>query len=88
MKTLIGEGKPLKRSDDRIVGRGLVRLLDDMEKVITNEVLEEITEFHNQGHNILDIAATFRMDPDFVFVALFHQAREENVTRPFGYRIS
>ncbi|CDO03123.1 hypothetical protein BN988_01623 [Oceanobacillus picturae] len=88
MITLIGEGKPLERSKDREVGEGLVRLLDDMEKFITKEVLEEITGFYNQGNKIVDIAATFRMDPDFVFIALFHQARNGNVIWPFAYRIS
>lgn len=88
MITLIGEGKPLERSKDRVVGEGLVRLLGDMEEFITDEVLEEVTGFYNQGHSIVDIAATFRMDPDFVFIALFHQARAENIARPFAYRIS
>jgi 3-deoxy-D-manno-octulosonic acid (KDO) 8-phosphate synthase len=67
--------------------KGLRRLLDGIEPFIAVEVQEEMTELFEEGHELEEIAEAFNCDPDYVFIAIFDQARRAKINRVFGRRL-
>jgi len=61
--------------------------LEELELAFEDFVLDRITEDWESGDSIERIAWREKRDPDEIFLALFHQARERKITRPFGYRL-
>lgn len=61
--------------------------LEDLELAFEDFVLDRITDDWESGDSIERIAWREKRDPDEIFLALFHQARERKITRPFGYRL-
>jgi len=61
--------------------------LEELELAFEDFVLDRITEAWESGDTIERIAWREKRDPDEIFLALFHQARERKITRPFGYRL-
>lgn len=66
---------------------GIVRLFDDLEMSYTNDLLQAIKTFHNEGHSFEDIGERFNRDPDEIFLALFHLARKGEEVKPFAKRL-
>jgi len=60
--------------------------LEELELAFEDFVLDRITEAWESGDSIERIAWREKRDPDEIFLALFHQARERKITRPFGFR--
>ena len=67
-------------------GLDYVFLLDDLELVMTKEQLRRVTVAWNNGAELEEIAAEERRHPVEVLLALIHQAKRGNITRPFAYR--
>lgn len=61
-------------------------VLEDLELAFPKWQLDEITEHWENGAELDYIAKKFKRQVDEVFLALFHQAREGNIERPFAYR--
>ncbi len=66
--------------------RDYVFILEDLELAFPVEQLELITNQWNAGMELEDIAKWHKRKPEEVFLALFHQAMENKVTRAFAYR--
>lgn len=58
---------------------------EDLELAFEKADLEDITQQWNVGKSIYDIAYEYKRDPDEVFLAIFHQAREGKVKRKINY---
>jgi hypothetical protein len=63
-----------------------VYVLEDLELAFPKDQITSITKRWNQGEDMESIAKDLKRHPDEVFLALFHQARRDRVTRPFGFR--
>ena len=63
-------------------------LLDDLEFAMSKEQLKRITNLHNSGVDLEDIAEQEDRDPYEVIIALLHVARRapKQIKRPFAYR--
>ncbi|MBN6206245.1 hypothetical protein JYK21_07260 [Ralstonia pickettii] len=61
-------------------------VLEDLELAFPKQQLEEITEQWNKGAELDYIAKKYKRQVDEVFLALFHQARNGKIKRPFAYR--
>lgn len=87
MRTIEEIKKSKKVGRERVWG-GLVPILEDMENFISQGLLDEITEMHEEGYEPEEIAKAYRyqLDPDWVFIVLFHQARKGKIKRPFAFR--
>src|SRR5690625_859426 len=59
---------------------------DELETAFVEDDLETITEKWNLGYNIERIAEEHKRDPDEIFLAIFHQAREGKVFRRLTYK--
>lgn len=75
-------------------GGHVVYLKKDRDYVFCNEELEmaferrdldDITDKWNLGYDIEQIAIEHKRDPDEIFLALFHQAREGKTFRKINY---
>lgn len=69
------------------VGSGIVYCLADLDPVFSGELLEEITKLFEMGYQPEEIGPLLHRDPDEIFIALFHQSRQGNVSRPFARRV-
>lgn len=65
---------------------GFTRILDDCELYFSEEMLENIRKFYNEGHPIEKISNYLRRDADEIFLAIFHLARKGKIKLPFAYR--
>lgn len=54
---------------------------EELEMVFEKQDLETITDKWNSGNKIETIAEEHRRDPDEIFLALFHQARNGKIFR-------
>ena len=68
-------------------GLEYVFLLDDLELAMTKEQLDRVTKAWNSGMELEVIADEESRNPIEVLLALIHQAREKNITRPFAGRL-
>jgi hypothetical protein len=68
------------------LARDNVIILDELEFIFPRWQLDEITEMWNDGMELEEIAKIQRRDAREVFLALFHQADKNKVTRAFAYR--
>lgn len=66
--------------------RDYVFVLEDFELAFPKSQLEEITDDWNNGTDIELIAKQQKRPIEEIFLALFHQAINEKVKRPFAYR--
>lgn len=62
----------------------IIYCLQDMDEVFSSHLLEAITDLHEEGYQVHTIANAINRDPDEVFIALFHQARQGKITRAIG----
>lgn len=67
-------------------GGGVIRINDDLEDYFSVALLHEITELWNDGYKLEDIADVYHKNPDEIFLALFHQSRNDKTHRAFGRR--
>lgn len=65
----------------------LVKLLHDLELNFSEQMLLEVTNDYNDGMDINDIAEKYNLEPDRIFIALFHQARRDKITRPYAKKL-
>lgn len=79
MNTRSGHAVQLRR------GRDYVFCNEDLELAFERADLNDITKQWNNGKCIHEIAYAYKRDPDEVFLALFHQAREGKIKRRFNY---
>lgn len=68
-------------------GGKVVTLFDDLVLLFSEEMLDEIVDKHNAGYSFEEIAKYTKRDPDEIFLALFHLARQGYVVRPVGKRL-
>jgi len=61
-------------------------VLEDLELAFPKDQLNDITKRYNNGESVESIAETEKRDPDEIFLALFHQARQKKTKKPFAYR--
>lgn len=54
---------------------------EDLEPAFERTDMETITNKWNNGESLHDIAKVHKRDPDEIFLAIFHQAREGKITR-------
>ncbi|MCG5104415.1 hypothetical protein [Oceanobacillus alkalisoli] len=66
--------------------RDYVFVLEDLELAFPKDQLESITIAWNNGMELENIAEKYKRAPEEIFLALFHQAMENKVTRAFAYR--
>lgn len=60
-----------------------VYLNDDLEQMYTTNQVKRMANMFNNNVNVFEIAKDFRADPDSIFMALFHLARRNKLTRSF-----
>jgi len=65
---------------------GLVRLLDDIDLMIGDEFLNAIGELYQEGYSPEEIGQGLGIDPDKIFISLFHLVREGRDLRPIAER--
>lgn len=65
---------------------GLVELFDDLTIIFSGSMLDEILKQYNAGKTFEEIAKYMKRDPDEIFLALFHLARQNKKIRPVGKR--
>ena len=65
---------------------GIVRLFDDANIDFSGSMLNEILEKHNEGYSFEEIGEYLKRDPDEIFLALFHLARQGYEMKPVGKR--
>ncbi|WP_017795163.1 hypothetical protein [Oceanobacillus kimchii] len=73
---------PIKRMKVKKPKDGLVYCLEDMNRVYSESIIEEVTQLHDMGYCIEDIAGLFDRDEDEIFIGLYDQARKGNLKRP------
>lgn len=61
-------------------------ILEDLELAFPKKQLNEITKDWEAGMDIEFIAKKHKRHVEEVFLALFHQSRNEKIKRPFAYR--
>nr|WP_289038234.1 hypothetical protein [uncultured Allobacillus sp.] len=66
-------GLPKERS---FFGGGIVQLFSDLVTEFSGEMLTEILDKYNKGYSFDEIAEYTGRDPDEVFLAIFHMARQ------------
>ena len=66
---------------------GVIRLFEDANLVFSGSMLNEILEKHNEGYSFEEIGEYLKRDPDEIFLALFHLARQGYEIRPVGKRL-
>ena len=66
--------------------RDYVFILDELEFAFPKEQLNLITKHWNSGMELEDIAKRHKRKPEEVLLALIHQARRNEIERPFAYR--
>ena len=66
---------------------GIIRLFEDVNLVFSGSMLNEILEKHNLGYSLEEISEYLNRDPDEIFLALFHLARQGYEIRPLGKRL-
>lgn len=59
---------------------------EDLELAFEQEDLEVITRKWNTGWKLEQIAEEHKRDPDEIFLAIFHQAREGKIFRRLAYK--
>jgi len=59
---------------------------DELELAFEENDLKEITDKWNRGYDIELIAKQHKRDPDEIFLAIFHQARKNKITRKINAR--
>ncbi|WBX81318.1 hypothetical protein PD280_06245 [Virgibacillus salarius] len=62
-------------------------ILEDLELAFSEKQLKNIVSQWEYGRSIEDIAEINSRNPHEIFLALYDQARKENIKRPFAYRI-
>ncbi len=67
-------------------GNDYVFCNEELEPVFERNDLEEITKKWNQGFSFEEIAVEYQRDPDEIFLAIFHQAREGKIVRRLAYK--
>lgn len=75
MNTRVGRPVYLKKDKDYVFCN------EELEMAFEKQDLQLITDKWNLGRDIEDIASEHNRDPDEVFLALFHQAREGKIFR-------
>lgn len=65
----------------------IIRLFQDLVLDFTESMLEEIQVQYNAGYSPEEIAEYTKRDPDEIFLALFHLAREGKEIRPLAKRV-
>ncbi|MEC5422088.1 hypothetical protein QGM71_01095 [Virgibacillus sp. C22-A2] len=66
--------------------RDNVILLEELEFVMPTEQLQTITDLHNDGMELEDIAKEVKRNQYEVLIALIHQNKRNVKLRPFAYR--
>lgn len=64
--------------------RDYVFILEDYELAFPKPQLESITRDWNNGTDIEVISKRYKRPVEEIFLALFHQAIQEKITRPFA----
>lgn len=77
---------PKLESKGGFYGGGIVQLFQDLTIEFSGNMLDKILIQYNAGYSIEDIAEYTKRDPDEIFLALFHLARQDNDIRPVGKR--
>lgn len=66
----------------------MIKILNDTELHFTVDMLNAIAELYEDGCEPEVISNITNRDVDEIFLALFHLARNSEITRPLGVRIS
>ena len=80
-------GLPKLKPKGGFYGGGIVQLFNDLTIDFTGDMLDEILIKYNAGYSIEEIAEYTKRDPDEIFLALFHLARQGKEILPFAKRI-
>ena len=80
-------GLPKLTKRKTFFGGGIIRLFEDANLVFSGSMLNEILEKHNLGYSLEEISEYLNRDPDEIFLALFHLARQGYEIRPLGKRL-
>ena len=68
-------------------GKDYVFCNEELETAFERVELEEITRKWNLGFSFEEIAIEHQRDPDEIFLAVFHQAREGKIHRQLTYKL-
>lgn len=69
-------------------GKKYVFCNEDLEPAFEQDEIDIIAEKWNQGFSFEEIAEEHMRDPDEIFLAIFHQAREGKISRKLIYKKS
>ena len=67
-------------------GKDYVFCNEELEPAFEREELDIIAEKWNMGYGFEEIAEEHKRDPDEIFLAIFHQAREGKIHRKLNYK--
>ncbi|MGY0692647.1 hypothetical protein ACW2QC_07610 [Virgibacillus sp. FSP13] len=76
-----------KSRKERLADGALVYCLSDLEIIFSEGLIKEVTDLYEAGHCPEEIGQAINRDPDEVFIALFHQARQGKIDRAFAKRL-
>lgn len=79
--------RQIRQQKKRYGNGGIVRALDDMELFFGEVLLDEIRELYQEGYSAEVIGKEVNRDPDEIFIALFHMARQGIDINPFAKRL-
>lgn len=78
--------KKRDRKTGRFFDGGICYILDDLNLVFAGDMLKEILSLYNLGYSVEEIGEYFERDPDEIFLALMHLARQGVKVRKIGRR--
>ncbi|MEN2465936.1 hypothetical protein [Ornithinibacillus sp. JPR2-1] len=78
--------RKVQNNAQKMANSRIIDVTKEYDTYFSNGVLEEIREFHEEGHCVEDIADTFGRPVMEIIYALLILADEGKLTRPFAYR--
>ena len=76
-----------KSKREEMANNRIIEVTKGYDRYFSNGLLEEILEFHEEGHRVEDIAETFNRPVMEILYALLFLADEEMLKRPFARRL-
>jgi hypothetical protein len=77
---------PKLEETEGFYGGGIVQLFNDLSIEFSGDMMKEIKKRYNEGYSFEEIGEYTKRDPDEIFLALFHIARQDGDIRPVGRR--
>ncbi|QGH35162.1 hypothetical protein GI584_14395 [Gracilibacillus salitolerans] len=66
--------------------KGLVHCLEDYNRIYSEGLICVVTELHEEGVEVEEIAKELNRSPMEIIIALLHQSDNQKITKPFATR--